>query len=155
MVESCSFKALVVGSIPTGRIMAYTAELKVSLRAIEKGMIVSKPILDGTRYDLILDDNGKLSRVQVKQSNREVRPGVFIVSLRSGVIPYGTRKGEAKSRCYMSDEIDAIVVYLPKIDKYYWISPELFHGRVCISIRMQPTKNNQAYGIVMGTDVEW
>src|SRR3990172_1003729 len=41
------------------------AFLKCSIRALEKGMILSRPTTE-TRYDAILDDGGKLLRVQVK-----------------------------------------------------------------------------------------
>ncbi len=42
--------------------------LKVELRAIEKGWIVSRPTHDDCRYDLVLDDGARLYRAQVKYS---------------------------------------------------------------------------------------
>lgn len=70
--------------------MSYIAELRVAIRAIGKGMLVSRPLGDSCRYDLVLDDGDRLWRIQVKQSEFEVKPGVYQVNLRSGVVPYGS-----------------------------------------------------------------
>ena len=42
------------------------AQNKAELRAIEKGYLVSKPITECARYDMIIDDGVRRERVQVK-----------------------------------------------------------------------------------------
>ena len=43
-------------------------ELKCQMFLIENDFIISKPILDNARYDLILDYNNKIYRIQIKTS---------------------------------------------------------------------------------------
>ena len=44
------------------------AQLKVQLRAAEKGVTLSKPLID-SRYDFIRDDGRKQERAQVKYAS--------------------------------------------------------------------------------------
>jgi hypothetical protein len=45
---------------------AELARLKVEARALELGVICSRPSVEGTRYDCILDIAGKLYRAQIE-----------------------------------------------------------------------------------------
>ena len=42
------------------------SELEVALALVRAGYLVSKPLGDSHRYDLIIDDGERLARVQVK-----------------------------------------------------------------------------------------
>lgn len=127
------------------------AVLKVEERAMEKGWISSTPSVE-TVYDLILDDGKRLYRVQVKyadgSSGRE-----------TGAVSVGLEKREGASRfrhgTYSRRDIDAVLAYIPKIDKVLWIGPERFEGKRNIWIRVSRPKNNQSLGLNRAEDFEW
>ncbi len=125
---------------------------KVLLRAIEKGVVVFKPIIE-CRVDLVLDDGFKLYRTQVKYTNR-ASP-----KQSRGVVPVGLSKwrngGRSISPCYTASEIDLLLVYVRKIDKILWLGPEVFDGRSTLFIRITPARNNQQKGCLMATDYIW
>src|SRR5436309_8926009 len=87
---------------------AESARLKVEARALELGIICSRPSVEGTRYDCILDIEGKLYRAQIKYCNRRSShsSGVVSVKLKSNV-----KQGAA--RCYTESEVDALLIYIP------------------------------------------
>src|SRR5262245_23471628 len=107
------------------------AVAKVILRVIEKGWTACKPIIE-CRYDLILDDGLKLYRVQVKYADGKSPKQV------SGVVPVGLKKWRSDGRppilCYTAAEIDAVLVYVPKIDKLLWFGPEVFEEKTMLHI---------------------
>ena len=115
------------------------AVFKTCLRAAEKGYVVSKPLSDSCRYDLIIDVGNKLLRAQVKYADGKS-------SLSSGVARVGLEKKDRTGRVtlYNKQEIDMILVYLPVVDKMCCFSSEDFTGKRNLFIRYQPAKNNQA-----------
>lgn len=125
------------------------AELKVQQRAVEKGFLVSKPIYDGGRYDLIIDDGKRLWRAQVKYADGEA-------SHCDGAVTVGLEKQRKdKTHLYTSDEIDLLLVYLPKKELVLCFSVEQFHQKTGIQIRLEPPKNNQKNGINFYRDFIW
>lgn len=120
--------------------------LKVELAATERGIIVSRPVSDFTRYDRILDWNGKLYRVQIKYVSVSAThsQGAVQVNLRKNGGPF-----------YSQDEIDALLVYIPQTESIYWFGPEVFHGRNTLQIRYNPSLNGQKAKCLMGEDYIW
>ena len=115
------------------------AVLKVEMRANELGYIVSKPTTDCCRYDLIIDDGVSLKRVQVKYAGHKPFNA-------EGSVNVGFRKMSinGKSRpSYSRDEIDAIIVYIPAIDRLCYLPIDLVDGKQSINLRYAPSKNNQ------------
>jgi hypothetical protein len=124
--------------------------LKVQTRAIERGMVISKPTTDA-RYDLVLDDGSKLNRVQVKfgggkSSHSE---GVATVALRTYV------GNKYKFKTYREGEVDLLLVYLPQIDKVVAFKPEEFEDKAMLYVRLTPAKNNVKRGILMAEEHLW
>lgn len=126
------------------------AQLKVEQRALEKDIIVCRPTTEA-RFDLILVDGKDTKRVQVKYADeKDAFEGNSIrVSLKRECRNNGYRKQ------YNKDEIDAVVAYLPEIDKTVWLEPELFEGKWSIMIRLKPAKNGQKKGVTFLEDVIW
>jgi hypothetical protein len=125
---------------------------KVVLRAIEKGMAVSRPLIE-CRYDLIVDDGFKPHRVQVKFA------GGKAPKQASGVVPVGLKKWRTDGRspiwCYTTAEIDAVLVYVRAIDQILWFGPEVFDKRTMLNIRLEPARNGQQKGCLMAADYVW
>jgi len=120
------------------------AELKVMERATEKGWIASRPMISA-RYDLILDDQKQLWKIQVKYADghKQNVAGSVVVELAR------RRQG------YKKNEIDAIIVYLPVIETLCWLPLEVFDRHLRISIRHTPAKNNQVARCIMASDYFW
>ena len=129
---------------------AETARLKVEARALELSVICSRPSVEGTRYDCILDIAGKLYRAQIKYCNCASinSSGAIQLRLRSNV-------GQGAARCYSKEEVDALLVYIPLIDRICFFPQEVFCGKTGLTIRLEPSRNGQLKGCVRAQDYLW
>lgn len=126
------------------------AVAKVDLRAVEKGIISSDPQTP-CRYDRVLDIGGDLKRVQIKYAGQSSwnSGGVAISKIEKVMNRIGTKKG------YSQTEIDAILLYVPQVDKICWFDPIDFEGKIELRVRYKPSKNGQTKGCTMLEDKEW
>ena len=126
------------------------ARIKVEMRALELGVVCSRPVVEGTRYDCILDTGGKLFRAQIKYGDGKssCSRGVVAVNLRKQI-------GKNRNHPYLEHEVDVILVYLPKIDAICWFGPEIFNGKSALSIRIAPSLNNQSKSCLLASDYLW
>lgn len=93
------------------------------------GTGVSVPLTDNLRYDLIVDRDGKLLRVQVKTTGY-ARYGRYEVSLRT---QGGNRSGTGQVRYLTHEECDLVFVYALSGDM--WEFPaELVSGRGMLNL---------------------
>ena len=122
---------------------------KAELRAFELGYLPSRPLFDA-RYDLIIDDGKRLSRLQVKYADGKPvnTDGAVVVKLE-----YTNRK--KKTYTYRDSEVDALIVYIPKIDKLCFFPKIIFIGKKKLSIRIALSKNNQKKRIIAAKDYYW
>lgn len=89
-------------------------EAKVTSELIELGIGVSAPIFGTLRYDVVIDLDGKLERVQVKTAyEHNSHEEVVVVEFDS--IVYGS-DGTPQRTYYTEEEIDSYIVYCPKRD---------------------------------------
>ena len=126
------------------------AELKALASAIEKGYAPSIPAID-CRYDMILEDESRLWRVQVMYAD-----GTPTASSGSVIakLAYETRQ-RRKIYTYSADEVDALIVYIPRIDKLCWFPIEVFADKKALCIRIEPPLNAQRTKINMASDYYW
>lgn len=109
------------------------AQLKVQERAISLGYTLSIPTID-CRYDLVIDNNGKFTRVQIKHVTDNKKNNSVRLKLE---------KKEGKKKVgYTKDEIDLILVYVDSIDKILQIKPAQFHNKKKLSIKVRGTNRN-------------
>jgi hypothetical protein len=125
------------------------AQLKVMLRAVEKGVVLSKPLI-ASRYDFILDDNHTLERVQVKYVSGKAphSQGSVKINLKSW-------EGRKLRRRYCASEVDALFVYIPQIDAVLRFESEIFCERASFTVRLEPAKNGQTKGVLNAQDFIW
>ena len=64
-------------------------------------------------------------------------------------------EGRKLRRRYCADEVDALLVYIPQIDKVLRFEAGFFCARESFIVRIQPAKNGQAKGILWATDFVW
>lgn len=125
------------------------AQLKVELRAAEKGVILSRPCIDA-RYDYILDDGQKLERIQVKYGD-----GTSLHSSNAIVVSLRGWEGGVIKRTYCDTEVDALLVYIPKLDKVLRFDAPLFCGKTNITVRLSASKNGQVKGVFLAESYLW
>ena len=77
------------------------AELAVAAKLAKLGYIVSRPLSDNAPYDLIIDKNGTLQKVQVKA--RRTRRGRVYIEMYSSMTNY--------VRMYGKEDFDILAVY--------------------------------------------
>ena len=106
--------------------------LKFEEAGLKAGYILSKPTTP-SRYDYVADVRGKLFKVQVKYGDGSLKQakGSVVVGLK--------RHG----KLYYRDEVDVLVVYIPKSGEVLWIPIEVFEGKHMLAIRIEGTRNGQ------------
>ena len=127
------------------------AELKVAGDLVSKGYGVAIPFGEDCDYDLIVERDGKLERVQVKYARS--KDGVIPVRCGSHSLTNGKVR---HTKRYTLATVDWIAVYEPtEAHCYYVPSNELGpDGRREISLRLSPTRNSQRIGIRDARDYE-
>lgn len=119
------------------------AEVAIMADILKRGYKIAIPYGEDWRYDLIVERNGNLERVQCKYTASD---GNIV---------------QASCRCsnnwltttYTQDTIDWLVVYDKTTDKCFYIpSNMLGNGRNLIHLRLTPTKSNQTKKINWAKD---
>jgi hypothetical protein len=124
------------------------AEMAIAYEAGQLGIGVFRPVMEGERYDLIFDLRPRLLRVQCKWATR--RGAIIAVPCQSS---RRTATGLVARR-YTAAEIDAIAAYCHELKKCYLLPISLVANRREVSLRLFPTKNNQAQGVKWSFEYE-
>ena len=122
------------------------AESAIAHEAVKLGVGVYRPLVEGGRYDLILEANAALLRVQCKWAT---------LSRRAVVVRcYSSRRGPDRMivRTYTSAETDVIAAYCLDTGSCYMLTPKQFTGRRNVYLRVSPSLNNQQAGINWASD---
>lgn len=119
-------------------------ELKVAVRLLEKGYVVLRAFGDGCRYDILIDHEGKFSRIQCKTGR--YRKGAVVFNT---VSTYSWKK---QVKCY-DGQIEFFGVYCPAIDKIYLVPiSKVAKGKT--SLRFDPPKNSQVKNLLFAAQFE-
>jgi hypothetical protein len=139
-----STQAFIEGMAP--KELGELAEAEFLRRALGMGMAIAKPWGESRAYDFIVDDEGRLCRVQVKAAFREGPQG-----------GYSLRAYRSSKQCYTEKEIDALAGYAAPENAWY-----LFPVRVIKKVkslklfpgskrkRSKFEKWREAWGVVRG-----
>lgn len=95
------------------------AEAEFLTRVLGMGMAVAKPWGESQGYDFIVDDHGRLNRVQVKAAFRRGKQG-----------GYSLRAYRSSMECYTEEEIDVMAGYVAPENAWY-----LFPVRIVKKVR--------------------
>jgi hypothetical protein len=125
------------------------AEAEIICAATKLGVGVFAPRTDGERYDLIFDLRPQLMRVQCKWASR--CGDVIIVRC------YSCRRNRdgLVRRPYGAGEVDAYAAYSPDTDRCYLIPAQDLTDRFQVSLRLEPTRNNQQLLVHWAKDYEF
>jgi PD-(D/E)XK endonuclease len=112
------------------------AEAHVIAAAVELGMGVWKPVVEGGRFDLILAVGDRLLRTQCKWANRE--GDVVVRGRTSRHTPCGY-----VWTTYSAAEVDGIAAWCPETAECYFVPIGVIEGRARMHLRVAPARNNQ------------
>lgn len=114
-----------------------TTEMFVAARLLQLGYNVSQPLCQDSKYDLIVDVNNKLLRLQVKTA-RPLSEKIIVFNCRSTTKNSQTNK----SRYYQEDEIDYFATYWD--NKVFIIPPNECSSEKRLHL-LPVERNNQTY----------
>lgn len=91
------------------------AETIVIEKALKKGYTVSKPLIDGCKYDLVIEENGELKRAQVKYST--------CLSQGKNILKFSLLRKAANGEKikYSKNDVDIFFLYSPITNDVYRI----------------------------------
>src|SRR5262252_1007719 len=116
------------------------SEAVVLAHLTKKGVAVSLPFGNKQRYDMILDEEGRLVKAQVKTGWIFRGALVFAVSSKNGFT--------GKRRAYHGD-IDIFLVYSPELEKVYRVPLDVV-GKTQMHLRVEEPKPGAAVH-----DIKW
>jgi prevent-host-death family protein len=114
------------------------AEAAVVFHAAKAGIPVFRPLAEHGRYDLVMEINRTMMRVQCKWA--PLKGAVIMVNLTSSRY---TSRGTLIRTPYRASEIDAVAVYCEQLDSCYLLPASKVEGRRAIQLRVGPAKNGQ------------
>jgi hypothetical protein len=125
------------------------AEAAITLAAVELGLPVLVPIGDGRRYDLAIELEPRLLRVQCKLAQHLAG----VLSVPAATCRY-TPRGYVRTS-YNAREIDSVGAYSRELRRCFLIPVDEVSGRRAMYLRLDPTRNNQAERIRWASDYEF
>jgi hypothetical protein len=124
------------------------AEAAIAAAAMPLGLVVLRPLCEGGGYDLMLDLDPQLLRVQCEWAKH--LDGALSVTLNTS---RPTPAGYVRTT-YTTDQVDAIGVYSAELGRCFLIPIAEVAGSRAIHLRVDPSRNNQAQGIRWDRDYD-
>ena len=124
-------------------------QLAVMLALTHVGYDVSVPFGENTRYDLVIDREAKLSRVQCKTGR--LRDGTIRFATCS---TYGHLPSPKETRRAYIGEIDHFGVFCPETGGVYLIPIEAVQARTTAYLRVQRPRNAQRRRVRFAADFQ-
>ncbi len=123
------------------------AELRIAAAAVELGVDVYRPMLDGARCDLIFDTGDRLLRVQCKWAT--LKNDVVAIRLRTS--RHSPSRGYVVTT-YNAGEIDGIAAYCNELERCFFLPIKEFEQRTFAHLRLGAARNGQLVGVKMADD---
>jgi PD-(D/E)XK endonuclease len=141
----CATSAKGTGMIPNPTAKGKRSEAKILAALVQAGMSVLIPWGE-ERYDLAVDDNGRLVRIQCKT-------GI----MRGGCVDFKTcimdrRRPLGDGGC--AGQIEAFAVYCPQNDKVYLVPIAAVPCPTLARMRLDPPRNGQVTRIRWAREFE-
>jgi hypothetical protein len=137
-----------VSELKTRKAKGDFAELKVACDLASRGYKIALPYEEDWNYDLIVEREGRLERIQVKYVSSDGH--VAVVKCKSHSLTNGKVRAVKK---YTAEMIDWLAVYDRTTDCCFYIpATELGEGRDVLSLRLTDARNNQRARIRFADD---
>ncbi|MEL6253400.1 MAG: group I intron-associated PD-(D/E)XK endonuclease [Bacteroidota bacterium] len=92
------------------------------LEALKRNWGVSVPVGDRLPYDLVIDIDGTLLKIQVKSAWYDSTKENYVIDVRRSL----TKQRTIKHRPYMPGNFDFTIIFLEEIDVFYILPSEVF-----------------------------
>lgn len=119
-------------------------EQQVALEFLKQGILISKPLVQSSRYDFIADINKHLYKIQVKTGTLKEDAYLEFATSTSHTNTKGTL-----NISYSEDDVD---FFATMYNNQCYLIPYSLCGKRNQRIRFVPTKNNQTKGILFAKD---
>lgn len=119
-------------------------EQQVALEFLKLGILVSKPLVQSSRYDFIVDINHKLYKIQVKTGAFKEDSFLEFATSTSHTNTQGTL-----NLSYSEDDVD---FFATMYEGQCYLIPFNLCGKRAQRIRFVPTKTGQTKGILFAKD---
>lgn len=135
---------LIISTLSTHFVGEIT-EQQVALEFLKLGIMVSKPLVQSSHYDFIVDINHKLYKIQVKTSSpQENNSYIQFATSTSHTNTQGT-----VNLAYSAEDVD---YFATMYNNQCFLVPREICGKRNQRLRLVPTLNGQTKGIVFAKD---
>ena len=119
-------------------------EQEVALEFLKRGILLSKPLVQSSRYDFIVDINHKLYKIQVKTGTLKEDSYIEFATSTSHTNTQGTL-----NISYSENDVD---FFATMYKGQCYLIPYEVCGKRSQRLRLIPTKNGQTKGITFAKD---
>lgn len=120
-------------------------EQQVAIEFLKLGILVSKPLVQSSRYDFIADINHRLYKIQVKTSTpKEENAYIQFATSTSHTNTQGTL-----NLTYTEEDVD---YFATMYENQCYLIPQKECGKRAQRLRLAPTLNGQTKGIMFAKD---
>ena len=119
-------------------------EQEVALEFLKLGILISKPLVQSSRYDFVADINHKLYKIQVKTGSFKEESYLEFATSTSHTNTQGTI-----NLTYSADDVD---FFATMYNNECYLVPREVCGKRNQRLRLIPTKNGQTKGITFAKD---
>ena len=119
-------------------------EQQVTLEFLKQGILISKPLVQSSRYDFIADINNKLYKIQVKTGRFKEESYLEFATSTSHTNTKGTI-----NISYSEDDVD---FFATMYNGQCYLIPYRLCGKRAQRLRFVPVKNGQTKGILFAKD---
>ena len=119
-------------------------EQQVTLEFLKQGILISKPLVQSSRYDFIADINNKLYKIQVKTGRFKEESYLEFATSTSHTNTKGTI-----NISYSEDDVD---FFATMYNGQCYLIPYRLCGKRAQRLRFVPAKNGQTKGILFAKD---
>ena len=121
-------------------------EQQVTLEFLKQGILISKPLVQSSRYDFIADINNKLYKIQVKTGRFKEESYLEFATSTSHTNTKGTI-----NISYSEDDVD---FFATMYNGQCYLIPYSLCGKRAQRLRFIPAKNGQTKGILFAKDFQ-
>lgn len=122
-------------------------EQQVALEFLKQGILISKPLVQSSRYDFIVDINHHLYKIQVKTGTFKEDSYLEFATSTSHTNTQGT-----VNMSYNAQDVD---FFATMYQGQCYLIPFNLCGKRAQRIRFVPTKNGQTKGILFAKDFKF
>ena len=108
-------------------------ELEFTTHLIRQGFTVLNPINPNSSYDLVIEKNGKFTKIQIK----------YCTPRKTGILRVELDRPMRKTKNYLEREVDAMGVYDSINHNFYLVPVNSIKSKTEIWLRIKDTKNKQ------------